>query len=54
MPKRVRNKELEILHRGSGVSGRTRDARELPPFISARAGKHTRVPGRGRHKAKKG
>jgi hypothetical protein len=54
MPKRIRNRELELLRKGSrGPRGRD-DARELPPFHSPRAGKHSRIAGRGKHKAKRG
>lgn len=54
MPKRVRNKELQLLHKSARRGGGQRDARELPPFHSPRTGKHSAIAGRGRHKAKRG
>ena len=52
MPKRGISK-LHIMRLGRKGHGQ-RDDRDLPAFHSPRAGKHSRIAGRGRHKARKG
>lgn len=51
MPKR--DPKALLLRMGKARRG-PRDDRDLPNFTSPRAGKHTRIPGRGKHKAKPG
>ena len=52
MPRKGISK-LHIMRLGRKGHGQ-RDARELPPFHAPRAGKHSRIAGRGKHKARKG
>ena len=40
------------LSKGRKVIRGPREARDMPNFRSPRAGKHTKIPGRGSHKAK--
>ena len=51
-PRNVIAKRRHLGQMGMGVTGRVRDDRELPPFNAPRAGRHTRLQGRGKHKAK--
>ena len=52
MARKARGVKAMIMRMGPGARKAARDARELPPFRSPRAPQHSRIAGRGSHKAK--
>lgn len=49
--RKTRDVKAVMLRMGKARRGQ-RDERDLPQFRAPRTGPHTRLPGRGRHKAK--
>ena len=56
MRKQRQSKAMKLKMGGIGRGARhgPRDGYELPPFVCARAPQHSKIPGRGSHKAKPG